>query len=218
MLPRPHAVLLDLDGTLLDTLEDITVNLGRGLARHGYPKPSREEVARMVGDGAMALVARALAPLGVGEAEVALVHASFLEEYAAAPAAHARPSTGCFELLDALAAAGIAAVVCTNKRGLIARRIIAQTFPGRALPTVGGGDAPRLKPAPDLLRAALATVGVSGPAWMVGDSEQDVLAARAAGLTAIGVRHGYGDPKKLDAAGPDLLVDDLTALIPLLSG
>jgi phosphoglycolate phosphatase len=224
VLPRPHAVLLDLDGTLLDTLDDVSGALGRALGRHGYDVPTREQVARMVGDGARTLVARSLEQLGVVEAagngqsgsEIDRVLATFSEEYAAHPVTTTHPCRGALELLDALARARIPAVVCTNKRGALARRIVEQTLGGRVAATVGAGDAPKLKPAPDLLLAGLVASGASGPAWMVGDSAQDVLAARAAGITAIALRNGYGDPARLAAAGADLLIDDLAALLPLL--
>lgn len=172
----------------------------------------------MVGDGAHALVARALAGVTDSEEEITRVHGAFLEEYAADPVKSTRPTRGSLELLDALARAGIPAVVCTNKRSSLARRIVDLTLGTRVHATIGGGDAPRLKPAPDLLLAGLAASGASGPAWMVGDAAQDVLAAHAAGLPAIALRNGYGDPQKLVAAGPDLVVDDLAALIPLVSG
>lgn len=211
-------MLLDLDGTLLDTLDDIAAALGRGLHRHGYDVPSRDEVARMVGDGAMTLVARALERSGAAPEEIARVHATFLEEYAAEPARRSTPKRGCLELLDALARAGTPAVVVTNKRGPLARRIVELTLAGRVRATIGGGDVPRLKPAPDLVLAGLEAAGVpASTAWMVGDSEQDVLSARAAGVVAVGVRGGYGDPQKLDAAGADLVVDDLAALVPLVT-
>jgi len=175
----------------------------------------------MVGDGARTLVARALQSLELtdleaGKKEIERVHATFLEEYAAHPAEHTRPSRGALELLDALARARVPAVVCTNKRGPLARRIIELTLGDRVTATVGGGDVPRLKPAPDLVLAALAASGGAGSAWMVGDAAQDVLAARAAGVTAIAVRNGYGDPTALAAAGADLSIDDLAALVPLI--
>ncbi|MBI2394584.1 MAG: HAD-IA family hydrolase [Deltaproteobacteria bacterium] len=218
MTPKPRVVLFDLDGTLLDSLDDITRALAAALRRHGVPAPPRGDVARMVGDGARMLVARALAA-PVDDPKVAQVHASFVEEYSADPASAARPMPGALELLDALRGHGTVAVVCTNKPGPLSRRIVELTLGARVRATIGGGDAPRLKPAPDLVLAAVeasATGARPDEVVMVGDGPQDVLAARAAGIRAIAVRNGYGDAAKLAAAGADLYVDDLAALVPIL--
>lgn len=207
LVPQPSLVIFDLDGTLLDTLGDIANALEKALLRHQFATPGREQVARMVGDGARVLCARAT---GLPPEEVDEVLATFLAEYAADPTPATRWMPGAMELLDALAARGISAVVCTNKPGTLARVVVERMFGARIARTLGGGDTERLKPDPDPIRAALDGVDPRR-AWMVGDGAQDVAAARAAGVFAIGLRGGYGD-----ITTADLVIDRLDALVPLL--
>ncbi len=207
MVPHPSLVVLDLDGTLLDTLGDIALALEKTLDRHGLAAPRRDRVATMIGDGARVLLARAT---GGRPEEMDELLATFLAEYAADPTPATRIMPGAIELLDALAARGIPAVVCTNKPGPLARTVVERVLGGRVARTLGGGDTARLKPDPQPILAALAGLAPAR-AWMVGDGAQDVAAARAAGVTAIGVRGGYGDVSRAD-----LVVERLDGLIPYL--
>ena len=211
LIPRPRAVVFDLDGTLLDTLGDIALALGRALELHGRPAPDRDAVARMVGDGARVLVARALSA-APDAALTEAVLASFLDAYAADPTPATRLMPGAAELLAALRVRSIPAVVCTNKPGPLARLIVERIFGTQIVATFGGGDTARLKPDPEPIVASLTRVGVAqAAAWMVGDGPQDIAAARAAGVFAIGVRGGYGN-----AEGADLTIDALDELIASL--
>jgi len=212
-IPQPRAVVFDLDGTLIDTLDDITLALARTLEKHGRAALDRDVVATMVGDGARMLVARAVsAPADSRDVEAVL--ATFLDVYEADPTPASRPMPGALELLAALAARSIPAVVCTNKPGRLARVVVAATLGDRITATFGGGDTSRSKPHPEPIVAALARVGVAPDhAWMVGDGPQDVAAARAAAVFAVGYRHGYGSTK-----GADLEIDALDDLIPFLPG
>lgn len=208
VVKRPRVVLLDLDGTLLDTLGDITLALGRALARHQRPEIPEPIVATMVGDGARTLVARALAA-PPASAAVDAVLADFLAAYGDAPTSRTRLMPGALELLDALGARSIPAIVCTNKPGPLARIIVARVLGSLIFATLGGGDTERLKPDPQPIHAALSLASVPArDAWMVGDGAQDIAAARAAGVFAIGVRSGYGD-----VAAADLVIDTLRDLI-----
>lgn len=217
-IPPPRAVVFDLDGTLLDSLDDVAVHLERVLPRFGHVAPRRDEVARMVGDGARVLVARALGTPDAPHApEVSRILEAYLASYAADPVVATRVMPGARELLDALAARGIPAVVCTNKPAAIARAVVAATLGDSVRATVGAGDAPRLKPHPDPILAALASISARpASSWMVGDGEPDVAGARAAGVPAIAYLGGYGREDRLRAAGADLYVRDLRELLPLL--
>jgi phosphoglycolate phosphatase len=208
----PALIVFDLDGTLVDSLEDIAITLGRALAAHGRPAPARAALARMVGDGARTLVARAVGP----DADaVDRILVTYLAAYAADPTPATRAMPSAIEVLDALAARGIAAAVCTNKPTEVARQVVARLFDGRIERVVGADAATPLKPAPDLVRIALGEVSPAR-AWMVGDGPQDVLAARAASVRSIAVRSGYGDPAAVAEAGPDVTIDRLIDLLPLL--
>lgn len=210
-VPQPRAVVFDLDGTLVDTLDDITLALGRALAKHGKTALDREVVAGIVGDGARMLVARALSA-SPDSRDVDAMLRTFLDAYETDPTPGTRLMPGAIALLDALAARAIPAVVCTNKPARLARVVVEATLGDRIAATFGAGDTARLKPDPEPILAALARVGVApGSAWMVGDGPQDIAAARAASVFAVWCRHGYGR-----AEGADLTIDALDELIQYL--
>jgi phosphoglycolate phosphatase len=215
----PRLVLFDLDGTLLDTLDDIALALGKSLAAMGRPPCEPGAVAKMVGDGARALVTRALGVSPFGEptpAEVDAMLASFLAAYAADPTPATRYMPGTIELLDALERAHIRCAVCTNKPRAITVPVVGRMLAGRIAAIVAGGDTPRLKPDRGPIDRALTLLGSSpADAVMVGDGPQDIRAAQAAGVAAIGVRGGYGGTTRLEDASPDRVVDRLDALIEL---
>jgi phosphoglycolate phosphatase len=208
VIRRPRAVLLDLDGTLLETLGDISAALNVALERHGRPRLPKATVASMVGDGARMLVSRAIST-APDDPEATVVLADFLAAYAANPTPETRWMPGARELLAALAERRIPAIVCTNKPGPLAREIVARMCGALVRATLGAGDTQRLKPDPEPILAALALASVTAEdAWMVGDGAQDIAAARAAGVFAVGLRGGYGQTK-----GADLEIDALDELI-----
>jgi phosphoglycolate phosphatase len=212
----PRAVLFDLDGTLVDTLDDITIVLGRVLVAHGFAAPERAAVSRMVGDGARALVARAVGK-DLEDEQVGALTAAYVAAYEADPtpgsSTGTKPNPGAVELLDALAARKIPAVVVTNKPSKVARAVVERTFGGRIVATIGAGDTTRSKPHPEPILAACAAVGVTraGGVWRVGDGPHHMAAARPAGVRAIAYRGGYGDAASDDA------IDDLAELISWLA-
>lgn len=210
MLPR--ALLFDLDGTLLDTLDDVTLLLGRALARHGLPPSPPSAVRARLGDGARSLVARTL---GLDEHDVRVdpVLATYRSTYAADPTPSTRLMPHVAEVLAWASARGIALAVCTNKPAEVAREVVSRTLPGVFGVVVGQGDAPRAKPAPDLVELALLRLGVAASdALMIGDAPQDVLAGRAAGTRTVALRNGYGDAAALARAAADVVLDDLDGL------
>ncbi len=192
-----RALAFDLDGTLVDTAPDIAAALGQALAAAGLP-PVGEALARgWIGDGPDRLIERALAHLGERASPQRL--RSLRRRFDAAtldtPLRHGRVFDGIAALLERCAAARPLAVV-TNKPTALARRVLdaAGLLGHFGAGAVHGADTPaQRKPAPTLLRAAAQRLGVT-PAQMlmVGDSAQDVHAARAAGCPAAWAGWGYG--------------------------
>jgi phosphoglycolate phosphatase len=192
----PPLVVFDLDGTLVDSLDDLHASVNHALRELGLPPRSREEVHGFVGEGVRLLLARAVAP-----------HDHLLEPALAAWRPHyeahcldrTRPYPGVEALL---ASAGRTLAVNTNKPGALARRILGGLgLLPRFAAVVGGDEAPR-KPDPTGLLEIRARVGATPDATVfVGDSHVDVAVARAAGVPMVAVTWGYGARAELAAAG-----------------
>lgn len=206
-----HAVLFDLDGTLLDTAGDIALALGRAFADHGHAAPPPEAVRRMIGKGAPVLVQRAVAAQAL--ALDAAGHAALVERFfyhygrlQERDECAAQPYPGAREALQALHAAGLPLAVVTNKQHRFACGLLERLGLAPFLRLVVGGDScERRKPDPMPLLHACAQLGVApARAWMVGDSVNDVQAARAAGVPVYCVPYGYNegeDPRSLACDG-----------------
>jgi phosphoglycolate phosphatase len=183
-------LLLDLDGTLIDSVPDLAASVNRIMTARGLELFTEAELAVMVGDGAPALVARVMAARGreAGPADLD----AFLEDYTAHAADRSRPYPGVTETLAALQRAGWLLAVCTNKPEQPARVVLEALGLLPYFAAVGGGDSFAVrKPDPRHLLATLEAAG-GGRAVMVGDHRNDVLAASGAGLPCIFALWGYG--------------------------
>jgi len=188
--------IFDLDGTLVDSVDDLAAAVNHALALVGLPLRSREEVRSFVGDGARVLLERAVGPRR-DRLEEAL--AAWREHYQAHLLDHTRPYPG---IPEALAAAGRTLAVQTNNPGPMARRILEGLgLLDRFAVVLGGGEAPA-KPDPAGARAILERLGGRPEeAVFVGDSPVDVATARNAGLTFVGVAWGLAPAAELVRAG-----------------
>ena len=196
-----EAVIFDLDGTLLDTLEDLYIATNRGLARHGLPLRTREEVRAFVGNGVEMLIRRAV-PAGCDEATVTAVLADFKVIYAAICREHTAPYPGIPELLEALQAAEIPVAVVSNKFDQATGQLCKQYFGDLVAVAVGERAGVRKKPAPDMVFEALRMLGrTARTAVYVGDSDVDIQTARRAGIPCISVTWGLRDEDFLIGQG-----------------
>ena len=196
----PPLLVLDLDGTLVDTVDDLTSASNRLLASRSLPSVTRDEVRAMIGDGVPVLVQRLLASRSAVTDEEAV--AAFQSDYAAHAADASRLFPGIARLLDDAHAAGWRLAVCTNKPEAAARGLLAALGVAKLFDAIGGGDSfATRKPDPAHLLATIAAAG-SRPdrAVMVGDHRNDVLAAEGAEIPAIFVQWGYGSPDMRGAA------------------
>jgi phosphoglycolate phosphatase len=209
------AVLFDLDGTLLDSRQDIAAACNHALVSAGRAALPVDEIGKFVGDGARRLVARAFG-LEKDSPEVDPHLERFLRYYEAHPLDYGRAYPGVFEVVGQLAGTGLG--VCTNKGSAITVKILEALGLGAQFgAVVGGGDAEALKPSPLPVLLACSRLGVSpSETLMIGDSEQDVSAARAAGCYAIGILGGFQEEDRLRASGPDLLLPNFAALLGLI--
>jgi phosphoglycolate phosphatase len=187
-----RTLLLDLDGTLADTVPDLAAALNRLMRARGLPDFSRREVAAMVGDGMAVLVARAFAAVGRDPDATAL--ADMFADYGSQVAVESKLYPDALPVLSGLASRGWRLAVCTNKPEHAARSLLEALGVLPLLSTVGGGDSfPTRKPDPEHLLATLArTGGHVEAAVMLGDHHNDVIAARGAGIPSIFAAWGYG--------------------------
>ena len=206
------AVIFDLDGTLLNTLGDLTAAVNHGLSAQGLPTHTEAEVRTYIGDGVKELIARAC-PSDATDATRAAVLAAYLPYYAAHNADLTVPYDGVMELLRALRGAGVRLAVVSNKHDPAVQTLCARFFGDYVELAVGADGTRPLKPAPDNLLYALERLGVApADAWFVGDSVPDVQTAHAAGVRCVAVTWGFQDADRLAAQQPAALVDTAARL------
>ncbi|HEY4187968.1 MAG TPA: HAD hydrolase-like protein [Polyangia bacterium] len=212
-------VIFDLDGTLADTLPDITAALNATLAEAQLPPLPAETVVKYVGDGSAKLIERALPPEQAGR-DLAPLLARFLAHYEAHPCVDSHLYPGVAEMLDTLAEAKIGAAVLTNKLGTVARRLLDALLPGHPfVAIVGDGDGFPRKPDPAAALALMARVGAT-PARtaVVGDGLPDVRMGRALAATAIAAAWGYVPREQLVGESPTGIAASPTEALRLLVG
>ncbi|MBN9510486.1 MAG: phosphoglycolate phosphatase [Alphaproteobacteria bacterium] len=212
----PRTLLLDLDGTLVDSLPDLAASLNRVLGARGLPPFGLAEVRAMVGDGVGALLDRAFAARARARDASALD--DFMGDYAVHLADATRPYPGVAPTLARLAAEGWRLAVCTNKPERLARQLLATLDLARHFAAIGGGDSfPVRKPDPAHVLATLAAAGgTPGRAVLIGDGVNDLRAARSAAIPYVFAAWGYGSPEL--AAGAAARAERFAELPGLIAG
>ena len=213
----PQLVMFDMDGTLVDSVPDMAAAVDAMLAQLGRPPVGNAQVRNWVGNGSDVLVRRALAGgldySAVDDQQAAEALQIMLPIYGRSQAL-TEVYPGVRETLAWLREQGITMVVVTNKPGqfvepLLRKKGLAEFFSG----WLGGDSLPQKKPQPEPLLYSLKQAGVSaGQALFVGDSVNDVLASRAAGVRCVAVSYGYNHGRPVAEEGADLVVDDLREL------
>ena len=189
-------ILFDLDGTLLDTLQDLTDAVNYTLEKYGYPARTLEQIRQAVSNGARNLIAQSM----TGACDDATVDAA-LADYQAYYAVHCqdktRPYEGVLEVLAQLKEVCPIGIV-SNKPDKAVKHLCADYFPG--IYALGErADCPR-KPAPDMVFAAMKELGMDRCIY-VGDSDVDIVTANNAKVTCLSVLWGFRDREQLEAAG-----------------
>ena len=203
--------LFDMDGTLLDTLADLTAAVNHTLARYGYPRRTIEQVRKGLGNGAVKLMA-AMLPQGEETPGFADIMRDYRAWYQAHACVETCPYPGVPEMLKRLRQRGCKVAIVSNKPHGAACELAERFFPG--VPTFGERPETPRKPAPDMVFHALAALGAGKEnAVYVGDSEVDVQTARNAGLPVIGVAWGFRGREALAAAGAETIVDTAVELL-----
>ena len=219
-MPAYATAVFDLDGTLLNTIEDLWISTNAALSAHDMPTHTLDDVRRFVGNGIRKLIERAV-PAGTGAAEQDTVYEDFCAHYAAHCEDHTGPYPGIPELLANLRAAGVRLAVVSNKGDFAVQELVARQFPDAFDAVLGENEAAgiRKKPAPDMVEAALTRMGASreGMAY-IGDSEVDVQTAASVGCPCISCTWGFRSVDDLLAAGATSFVDSPAELERVLLG
>lgn len=201
-------ILFDLDGTLLDTLQDLADAVNYALSVHGYPCRTLPEIRRFIGNGAASLIAQSV-PEGVDSKPVL---DTFRPYYQAHSQIKTAPYPGVLEALTKVREHYPVAIV-SNKPDPAVKTLCAHFFPGIfALGEVPG--CPR-KPAPDMLYKAMEALGIDHFVY-VGDGEGDVITARNAGANCVSVLWGFRDEPELRAVGGEYFCYETAALSDLI--
>lgn len=211
-------IIFDLDGTLVDSLDDLTASVNRMLASFGRPAVCRDAVRGMVGQGASILVERAMP--GASSEELKYGLEIFLAHNEKHLAEHTVPFPGVVPTLTALQLSGHSMVVVTNKNESLSRALLAILGLDGFFRGVYGADSlPARKPSPDPLLHVMAIFDFTPDATvMIGDSINDIAAGNAAGVVTVGCSWGYGKPEELfDANWRIVRFSDLLTL-PLFAG
>ena len=208
------AVIFDLDGTLLDTLQDLYNSVNYALKAHQMPERTLDEVRSFVGDGVKKLIERAVRP-ETTEERAAEVLLSFKEHYALHSRDNTAPYEGVTELLERLADKGIKLAVVSNKLDS-ATKLLSREYFGIAT-AIGDCEGRAKKPAPDSVFEALKQLGVGNKeAVYVGDSEVDIATAQNSGLDCISVTWGFREKEYLKECGAAVFADNTQELEELI--
>ena len=211
-----HAVIFDLDGTLLNTLEDLRSAVNAALSLRGLPPRSTEEERQFVGNGIRNLMRRAL-PAGTEEAEIDAALADFKQYYGAHIHDSTVPYDGIPELLSSLRRRGIRIGVLSNKIDAASQQLIRHFFPGQTDVVFGEHEGIPRKPDPTSCKLVMEQLDVKPEEVLyVGDSGVDMQTANNAGLTAVGVTWGFRDREDLIQNGADVLADVPAQILDML--
>lgn len=215
----PKAILFDLDGTLLDTLEDLADATNQALARFGFPPRPTENFRTYVGNGAPNLIRRALP--GDKRDDAATVQQcldAFREEYAACWDRKTHPYEGVAELLDGVAERGVPFAVFSNKPDHFTKLCVQKLLPKWSFQfVIGACEGVPHKPDPGGALMVAERLGIAPADFMyVGDTNTDMQTAHAAGMFPVGVTWGFRPANELVENGAKILITEPAMLLRLL--
>jgi len=210
--------IFDLDGTILNTLEDLADSTNYALKTYGYPERTMDEVRQFVGNGIRKLMERAV-PEGTPVEEIDRVHETFTAHYKVHCADKTRPYDGIMELLQNLKKDGCKLAVVSNKADYGVQELCKQYFDGVFDFAVGEREGIRKKPAPDSVNEVLKTLGCSRErAVYIGDSDVDIQTAANAQMDHIIVEWGFRDVQFLISQGAKVLVEKPEEILEIVEG
>ena len=209
-------ILFDLDGTLLNTLDDLADSVNTLMRKEGYQQRTKEEIRQFIGDGLKTLMERSLPP-GTPEKEILRCLVMFREIYLRNMLNQTKPYDEIPVVLKRLKEMGIKVGVVSNKADEATKEMCNHYFQGDVDVAIGDNQERKKKPDPDNVYAAMQQLGSDEDKTLyVGDSNIDVMTAKNAGLSCVGVAWGYRSRDILVAAGADYIIEKPNQLIPLV--
>lgn len=211
-----NTVIFDLDGTLLNTLDDLTDSVNFALGEMGYPPHTADEVRMMVGNSVIYLIEKAL-PDGTDKEIFDKTLALFESHYQTNMRNKTVPYDGVMQMLDKLSTAGYKLAVVSNKPDVFTKELVSELF-GDYIPlAIGRSETIARKPAPDMLELAMAQLGSDHESTVyVGDSEVDVKTSINAGVDCVGCLWGFRDRETLETAGAEYIISSTDELVNLI--
>lgn len=209
--------IFDMDGTILNTLEDITGAVNFALEANGYPKRTIDEVRFFVGNGLKVLIERAV-PAGVDEECVQKVFDTMIPYYVAHSSDMTAPYPKVIELLQRLREKGIKCAVVSNKANAAVQDLVVKYFDGLFDAALGESPEIAKKPAPDMTLSVLEKLGFEqADAVYIGDSDVDIQTARNSGLDEIIVDWGFREREFLQKAGAKRIVSNTDEVYKIIT-
>lgn len=207
------AAIFDMDGTILNTLQDLQNATNYALREHNFPERTYEEVRNFVGNGVQKLIERAL-PEGSSDETVQTVLASFKTYYKVHSTDTTAPYEGIPEAIKKLREAGIKTAVVSNKPDFGVQDLVKDFFPNLFDAALGEKAGIAKKPAPDMVNSALDSLTVSKTdSVYIGDSDVDFMTAKNSGLSFIGCSWGFKGRSFLEKLGAGTIVDNAEQLV-----
>ncbi len=210
--------LFDLDGTLVNSLEDLADCMNHVLAEHGFRQHSVQEYKYMIGSGIRNLVVEALPEASRSDDLISECHDSMMREYRENCANKTKPYEGVIDLLDQLSARGIQLAVLSNKADELTQKVVSSLLPEVQFAAVMGSSAewPR-KPDPTAALEISRRLGIQPAEFIyIGDTDVDMQTANRAGMRAVGALWGFRTEDELLASGAEHLLNHPTDLLKLL--
>lgn len=213
---KADTIIFDLDGTILDTLEDLKNSVNYALVKNNLPPRTLGEVRSFVGNGIRLLIELSV-PSGTADNTVDKCFADFKEHYKEHSADNTKPYDGVIELLQGLKNNGYKLAVVSNKADFAVQKLVSDYFDGIFDYAVGERDGVRRKPCPDSVNVALDYLfSHKSTAIYVGDSEVDVETSRNAKLPCVAVTWGFRDKAVLEGLSPEYIIDKPSQLTDIL--
>ena len=214
-----RAAVFDLDGTLMDTIEDLYQSMNQALTSLGYPAISRAQVREYIGCGAYEFVRRAVESSTDDPDKIRECLSTYRAIYDANSVRASKPFAGVCELLDDLRAAGIRLAVLSNKPDFATQAVIGRFFGGKFDAVRGQREGYDPKPDPRAVLELLGELGISpAESVMIGDGEPDFETAKNAGMQHIGVLWGYRSEEELRRVGAEVFAASPRAVREYLLG